>query len=194
VNAYEDGDEVVLDGYFQEEPTPGPFKDAPPGYEHMMGYLDMHSFKSKLHRWRFNLATGKTREEHIDDRVLEFGMINGRSGGRKYRYAYSVTSPPGWFLFDGFVKHDLQTGASTSFKLGERRYGSEAPFAPRIGARDEDDGYLVSFVTDENTGTSECILLDAQHIEDGPVARIALPHKLCSGTHSCWASRDQLRA
>jgi carotenoid cleavage dioxygenase-like enzyme len=159
-----------------------------------MGYLDMHSFKSKLHRWRFDLATGRTREEHLDDRVLEFGMINGRSGGRPYRYAYSVTSPPGWFLFDGFVKHDLETGASTSFKLGERRYGSEAPFAPRIGARDEDDGYLVSFVTDENTGTSECIMLDAQHIEDGPVARIALPHKLCSGTHSCWADRDRLRA
>ena len=193
VNAYEDGDEVVLDGYFQEDPTPGPFKDAPPGYEHMMGYLDMHSFRSKLHRWRFDMRTGKTREEHIDDRVLEFGMINGRSGGRKYRYAYSVTSPPGWFLFDGFVKHDLESGASTSFKLGERRYGSEAPFALRKDARDEDDGYLVSFVTDENTGTSECILLDARHIEDGPVARISLPHKLCSGTHSCWANRDQLR-
>jgi carotenoid cleavage dioxygenase len=194
VNAYEDGDEVVLDGYFQEEPTPGPFKDAPPGYEHMMGYLDMHSFKSKLHRWRFDMRTGKTREEHLDDRVLEFGMINGRSGGRKYRYAYSVTSPPGWFLFSGFVKHDLKTDSSVSFHLGDNRYGSEAPFAPRVGARDEDDGYLVSFVTDENTGTSECILIDAQHMEDGPVARIALPHKLCSGTHSCWASRDQLRA
>ena len=34
LNAYEDGDEVVLDGYFQEVPTPGPKKDAPPGYEY----------------------------------------------------------------------------------------------------------------------------------------------------------------
>ena len=33
LNAYEDGDEIVLDGYFQETPTPGPKKDAPPGYE-----------------------------------------------------------------------------------------------------------------------------------------------------------------
>ncbi len=194
VNAYEDGDEVVLDGYFQEEPTPGPFKDAPPGYEHMMGYLDMHSFKSKLHRWRFDLRTGKTREERLDDRIMEFGMINGRFGGRPYRYAYSILAPPGWFLFDGFVKSDLKTGKTSKFHLGPGRYGSEAPFAPRIGATEEDDGYLVSFVTDENTGTSECILLDAQHIEDGPVVRIALPHKLCSGTHACWAGRERLRA
>jgi carotenoid cleavage dioxygenase len=56
----------------------------------------------------------------------------------------------------------------------------------------EDDGYLVSFITDENTGTSECVLLDARDIAAGPVCRIALPHKLCSGTHSCWADRAQL--
>jgi carotenoid cleavage dioxygenase len=194
VNAYEDGDEVILDGYFQEEPEPKPRADAPPGFEHMMAYLDEHSFRSKLHRWRFDLKTGKTREERLDDRIMEFGMMNGRYDGRPYRYAYSTLSPPGWFLFDGFQKNDLQTGKTSEFRLSQGRYGSEAPFAPRIGSREEDDGYLVSFVTDENTGASECILLDAQHIEDGPVVRIALPHKLCSGTHACWASRESLRA
>jgi carotenoid cleavage dioxygenase len=192
-NAYEDGDEVVLDGYFQEQPMPQPHADAPAGFEHMMAYLDAHSFRSKLHRWRFNLKDGTTREERLDERVLEFGMINQRLAGRKYRYVYSTTLKPGWFLFDGFVKSDVQSGESWSYRLGEGRYASEAPFAPRLGAKDEDDGYLVSFVTDENSGTSECILLDARHIEDGPVCRIALPHKLCSGTHSCWADRAYIR-
>jgi carotenoid cleavage dioxygenase len=192
VNAYEDGNEVVLDGYFQEEPMPKPRADAPPGYEHMMAYLDEFSFKSKLHRWRFDLSTGATREEHLDERIMEFGMINRRYAGRKYRYVYSTTAEPGWFLFKGFVKNDLETGKSASYTLGAGRYASEAPFAPRIGAKDEDDGYLVSFVTDENTGSSECIVLDAKRLEDGPACRVALPHKLCSGTHSFWASRDQL--
>src|SRR3569832_910260 len=193
LNAYEDGDEIVLDDYYQEEPTPGPKKDAPPGNEHMMGYLDEHSFQSKLHRWRFNLKTGKTTEGHLADRVLEFGMINARYAGRPYRYGYSTTSAPGWFLFNGFVKHDLKTGESWTYQLGEGRYGSEAPFAPRIGATEEDAGYLVSFISDENTGTSECVLLDARRIQDGPVCRIALPHKLCSGTHSVWADRKFIR-
>lgn len=192
LNAYEEGDEVILDGYFQEEPMPRPRKDAPPGFEHMMAYLDEHSFRSKLHRWRFNLADGTTREERLDDRVLEFGMFNQAYAGRKYRYAYSTTTRPGWFLFNGFVKHDLQTGQSWSLTLDEGRYASEAPFAPRIGAVDEDDGYLVSFITDENAGRSECLILDARRIEDGPVARVALPHKICSGTHSCWAPRHML--
>lgn len=194
VNAYEDGDEIVLDGYFQEDPTPGPQRDAPPGFEHMMAFLDEYAFRPNLHRWRFDMRSGKTREEHIDERILEFGMINGRHGGRKYRYAYSTIAQPGWFLFKGFVKTDLETGKTSEYSLGQGRFASEAPFAPRIGAIEEDDGYLVSFVTDENSGTSECILLDARHLEDGPVCRIALPHKLCSGTHACWAGRERLRA
>jgi carotenoid cleavage dioxygenase len=193
LNAYEDGDEVVLDGYFQEDPTPAPNPDAPPGFEHMMAYLDEHSFRSKLHRWRFNLKDGSTREEHLDDRIMEFGMINARYAGRKYRYGYSTLSKPGWFLFTGFVKNDLETGASTEFHLPEGVYASEAPFAPRIGAVDEDDGYLVSFLTDENKGASECVLIDAKDIAAGPVCRIALPHKLCSGTHAVWAPREMLQ-
>ncbi len=192
LNAYEDGDEIVLDGYFQEDPTPKPHADALPGFEHMMAYLDEHSFRSKLHRWRFNLKTGETTEGHLDDRIVEFGMINAKYAGRKYRYGYSTVSKPGWFLFTGFVKHDLETGQSTEYLLPEGVYASEAPFAPRVGAVDEDDGYLVSFLTDEIHGTSECVLIDARDIARGPVCRIALPHKLCSGAHAVWAGREML--
>jgi carotenoid cleavage dioxygenase-like enzyme len=44
LNAYEDGDEVVLDGYFQENPIPRPLETAPDGHNHLMAYLDEHSF------------------------------------------------------------------------------------------------------------------------------------------------------
>jgi carotenoid cleavage dioxygenase-like enzyme len=194
LNAFEAGHEIVMDGYFQENPTPRPHRDAPAGYRQMMAYLDEYSFRSRLHRWRFDMRTGKTHEEPLDDRILEFGMINQQLMGRPYRYGYSSRSKPGWFLFTGFVKHDLATGRSWEIELDENQYASEAPFAPRIGAKDEDDGYLVSFVTDENKGTSECILIDAKRFEEGPICRIGLPHKICSGTHAHWASRPFLRA
>ena len=191
INAYEEGDEVILDGYFEEDPYPPPIENAD-GYGHMMAYVDEHSFKPKLHRWRFNLKDGTTREERLDDRILEFGMMNQRYLGLPYRYAYSTTAKPGWFLFTGFVKHDLVTGESWEVQLPDGRYASEAPFAPRVGAVDEDDGYLVSFVTDEKLGTSECILIDCKRFEEGPVCRIALPHKISSGTHAHWADRTVL--
>jgi carotenoid cleavage dioxygenase-like enzyme len=188
LNAYENGTEIIVDGYFEENPEPDPLPHFAAGYQQMAAYVDLHSFRPKLHRWRFDLRSGRTREERLDDRILEFGTVDQRRLGQRNRYAYSTLSEPGWFLFKGFVKHDLETGRSWTIELGPGRYGSEAPFAPRIGARTEDDGYLVSFVTDERTRSSECIVIDARHLEDGPVCRIALPHKISSGTHACWTS------
>ena len=193
LNAWEEGDEVVLDGYFQEHPEPGDYPGAPPGFGRMMAYLNQHQIAPRLHRWRFNLRTGATREERLDDRTLEFGVINQRYAGRAYRYAYSASSKPGWYLLTGFTKHDVLSGESWSVELGEHRYGSEVGFAPRLGAVDEDDGYLVTFLTDLNEDRSECLLIEASAIEAGPVCRIILPHRISSGTHAAWAHGEDIR-
>lgn len=195
MNAWEEGDEIVLDGYFQEDPAPKPL-DAPggdPRLGQLMAYLDENSFKPKLHRWRFNLKTGAVSESHLDDRLLEFGSFNQTYGGEKSRYLYSTFTKPGWFLFEGLVKHDFETGKSETLNFGEGRFGSEAPFAPRVGARSEDDGYIVSFITDMGENRSECVLIDAQNIADGPVCRIILPHRISSGTHATWADGPTVR-
>jgi carotenoid cleavage dioxygenase-like enzyme len=92
------------------------------------------------------------------------------------------------------VKHDLETGRSTALEFGRNRYGSEAPFAPRVGAVDEDDGYLVSFITDMDADLSECVLIDAKDLAAGPVCRIRLPHRISSGTHATWAPAAALSA
>tara|TARA_R110000824_G_scaffold61807_2_gene164015 strand:- start:1939 stop:3396 length:1458 start_codon:yes stop_codon:yes gene_type:complete len=192
-NAYEDGDEIVLDGYFQNDPVPPPLTDFPAGYESMGASIDLHSFKPELHRWRFNLKTGETKEEALfNDYPVEFGMINQKIAGRPYRYVYSVTGEPGWFLFNGLTKHDLETGEAEHLSFGEQRFGSEAPFIPRANAQSEDDGYLISFITDMAQDRSECIIIDAKDIAAGPVCTILLPHRISSGTHATWASAEQL--
>lgn len=194
MNAWEDGDEVVLDGYFQENPVPGRYEGAPPELERMMAYLDQELLRPRLHRWRFNLQTGQTTEERLDDRTLEFGTINQRRGGQRNRYLYSAVSKPGWFLFSGLTRHDFDTGGTQAVAFGPERYGSEPAFAPRIGATEEDDGYILTFVTDMIEDRSECVLLDARNIEGGPVCRIMLPQRICSGTHATWAHGEDIRA
>lgn len=168
-------------------------------YSHMMAYVDEHSFQSRLHRWRFNLKTGETREDRLTDRIVEFGMINPAYAMRKSRYVWSTTTRPGWFLFNGYVRHDTQTGEEQVFQLPEGVYASESPMIPKKPSSSEavgreDSGYLVTFLIDENTGTSECAIMDASDVTKGPICRLALPHKICSGTHSVWVENDQLRA
>jgi carotenoid cleavage dioxygenase-like enzyme len=193
-NAYEDGDELVLDGFFQGDPEP--VDDGKGGkWQRAFRFLAMDRMQTRLHRWRFNLVTGGVREERLSDSISEFGMINSAYAGRDYRYTYAATGKPAWFLFDGLVKHDLKTGAEERFGFGDRVYGSETAMAPRIapaGAA-EDDGYLVTITTDMNDDASYCLVFDAARVGDGPVCKLALPERVSSGTHATWAPGSELR-
>jgi carotenoid cleavage dioxygenase len=185
VNAYESGDEVILDGYFQQNPEP------PAGngtlYQRMFRFLDNDLLGPKLHRWRFNLATGNCKEEPLSDTCSEFGMINQRHAGVEHRYSYATTAKPGWFLFNGLVKHDAKTGVEDHYHLPEGVYASETAMAPRVGSKAEDDGYLVTIISDMNRDLSECLVFDARALTEGPIARVRLPERVSSGTHCTWA-------
>jgi carotenoid cleavage dioxygenase len=179
INAYEDGDEVVLDGFRQRQPEP-------PKNGNIFRYLDLNAMQTLPHRWRFNLATGETNEEDLSGTIMEFGMVSGAHGGRPYRYTYNMTGVDGWFLFDGIVKHDVVSGTEERFAFPAGVFASETPFAPRPHATAEDDGYLVTFTTDVNANGSECVIFDARALTEGPVARVRLPERISSGTHAFW--------
>jgi carotenoid cleavage dioxygenase-like enzyme len=147
-----------------------------------------------LKRWRMNLVTGACKEEQLSDRIMEFPMINPQHAGKPYRYTYNMTTAPGWFLFDGVVKVDLQSGSEERYAFGEGVFGSETPMAPRPGASAEDDGYLVTFTTDVGRDLSECLVFDATDLAAGPVARVRLPERISAGTHSCWVPDGALPA
>ena len=192
LNAWEEGDEVVLHGYHQKTPMPTG------GYDNTGGTLGPSRYGPTLYEWRLNWVTGAVRERLLDERHLEFGMVNARYWGRPYRYSYTMIAHPGSFLFDGILRYDHTSGQSQQYLFGEGRFGSESPMAPchdaGTGPGDEDDGYVVSFVTDMSADRSECIVLDARNIAAGPVARILLPHRISSGTHACWADASEIRS
>ncbi len=191
INAYEDGDEIVLDGFFEEEPVPR----AKPGesLESMMfRFVDMHRMLPRAHRWRMNLRTGACTEEHLSDRTMEFGMINQRVAGRPYRFAYNALPTNGWFGFEGIVKHDVVAGTETEYRLPDGVFNSETVVAPRPGGTAEDDGWLITFTSDMNKDESRCLIFDAESPEHGPVASIQLPERISSGTHATWAPANAL--
>ncbi|MFP6627227.1 MAG: carotenoid oxygenase family protein [Deltaproteobacteria bacterium] len=191
INAFEDGDSIVLDGFFQENPAPKPLRGI--GFEkNLFRFLDTHTMRTRLHRWRFNLTTGETHEEQLSERTMEFGMINDRYRGRRYRYSYNALPVEGWFGLEGVVKHDLESGTEEVYQLPEGVFASETAMAPRSGGQSEDDGYLITFTTDVGRDRSECLILDAANPAAGPIARISLPERLSCGTHACWASNEDL--
>ena len=96
--------------------------------------------------------------------------------------------------FDAVVKMDLDEQKMIIYEHGPNKYGMEAQFVARPGAEAEDDGWLVMYVHDESDmsadfhGRTQCVIIDAQNVEAGPVAAISLPERVPYGAHSMWRS------
>jgi carotenoid cleavage dioxygenase len=193
INAFEADGEIVLDGYRQADPIPRAAPEDGP-WGPLMRQVDLASLGTTAHRWRFDLRTGRTREEPLDDACTEFPTIDPRRAGRAHRSAWAMTAKPGWFLFDGLARLDIGRGTRDRFRWPEGVYGSESPMIPRRGGEAEDDGWVVTFVSDTRADVSECQIFDARRLADGPVACVRLPERISSGTHACWAGAEELGA
>lgn len=186
LNAYEEGDEVVLVACRMNSTTVLMSENTQP---------DPDGNIPRLHQWRFNLKTGTVREEMLDDVPGEFPRVNEQLLGRQTRYGYiaksAKTSLP---LFDGLVKYDMNSGKSQTHEFGKGRYGGEAVFVPRssLGKGGEDDGWLVTFVHDTAEETSELVVVNAQDMTGEPVARVLIPQRVPYGFHGTWVSQEQL--
>lgn len=173
MNAYEDdAGNVVLDvcryRRMFDRDAQGPFGDG----------------LAALHRWTVNPRTRTVSEQQIEERGLEFPRCHPERSGKPYRYGYTVATSGE--AFPAIYKHDLVSGSTVSHDLGPGRHGAEPYFVPRQGARDEDDGYLLSYVFDEDRGASELVVLNAGEMESEPLARVLLPARVPYGFHGAW--------
>jgi len=188
INAWEAGQEIVMDVCRVKNPQHQTTFSTP--LSNMLAYMRLDA---QLYRYRFDLRSGATAEEALDDDNIEFPKVDTRVVGRPHRYSYNMhLADQPTLLFDGIVGFDSATGARQDYRFGPGRWGSESPFAPRHSSTGETDGYLVSFVNDENTGRAEIVILDAADITAGPVGRVLLPVRVPSGFHACWVRGDQL--
>jgi len=195
-NAWEEGDWVIIDGCRSINPMPEA-KPEEGDLSHMLAYMRL---EANNYRWRLNLKTGEVREGPIDDLNTEFNKSNPLFHGIKSKYAYHQYIPRhedggATLRFDALVKYNNETGHYQRWNYGKGVYGSEAVFAPRVGATrldDEDDGYVINIVTDSNDWTSWCLIFDAKDIEPGPIARIKLPNRVPGGFHGMWARGEEL--
>jgi carotenoid cleavage dioxygenase len=180
VNAYDDGDAVVLDVCRISELWRNPGE--------MLGGTG----RQTLHRFRLDLATGSAKEETLDERGMEFPRVADARVGRRHRFAYTVqfeAGPDGAPAFAGLTKLDLASGRSWLHDFGAGRNPGEPVFVPAAGADPaSDDGWVMTYVHDETSNRSEFVVLDASRFDAPPVARVALPQRVPYGFHGSWIS------
>ncbi|MEU8472897.1 carotenoid oxygenase family protein [Streptomyces sp. NPDC029006] len=141
--------------------------------------------RSYQRRWVIDLVTGAVDERIVDDLAVEFPTINEDRLGAEHRYQYAVSFPDqdGYGGY-GIVKYDRVTGARRIHRAGDARLPSEAVFVPAAGATAEDDGYLLTVVSDLKQDASRLLVLDATGL--GQVAAVDLPRRVTAGIHGSW--------
>jgi len=120
----------------------------------------------------------------------EFPRTNDGLLGVRQRYSYNpIVAREPTLLFEGFIKYDVERGTEQNrYRYGQRRWGGETSFVPRVAGGSEDDGYLLTYVTDDIEQSSELLIFDALHIDQGPLAAIELPQRIPALFHTQWIS------
>ncbi|MCL3992080.1 carotenoid oxygenase family protein [Streptomyces lavenduligriseus] len=148
--------------------------------------------RSYNRQWVVDLAAGTVCERIVDDLVVEFPTINEDVMGREHRFQYAISFPDERGVGNfGVVKYDRATGGRQVRHVGDGQLPSEAVFVPAEGGTSEDDGYLLTVVSDLHADASSLLVLDASDILRGPVATVHLPRRVVAGIHGSWiADRD----
>ena len=78
INAYEDGDEIVLDGFFQVDPAPTDAAGRDRGRAAVPLPRQQRACSPSRTAGASTWRPARRKEEFLDDRTTEFGMINAR--------------------------------------------------------------------------------------------------------------------
>lgn len=167
-NAYENGHEIIVDLMSNN-------------YKRLENLLPKAQYNEEtmqgLQRFHLNLTQGTIIHEKALEKAVEFPTIAPHYDGKNYRYLYMVN-------FKGkdnlLIKYDWQQRTEISW---HKRSATiiEPIFVPAPEPRSEDDGVVLTIVSDEKKKSSYLLVLDAKNLQE--IARTDLPEMLPNSFH-----------
>jgi carotenoid cleavage dioxygenase-like enzyme len=181
MNAFQAGEAINLDVCVQACPAFADDAGKFPSDADLRQYLT---------RWTMNWTNPSTVvTTRLHESVCEYPKIDDRRVGLPYRFGFVACAggPGTGDLFHRAVgRHALETGQLSTFHFGATSAVSEVIFVPQSPESAEADGYLLLTVFDERRNSSYLAILDAMHIEAGPIAKAHLDHRVPIGFHGLW--------
>ncbi|XP_062024919.1 carotenoid cleavage dioxygenase 8 homolog B, chloroplastic [Rosa rugosa] len=116
---------------------------------------------------------------------MDMCSINPAFLGKKYRYAYACGAVRPCNFPNTLTKLDLVEKKAKNW-YDEGAVPSEPFFVARPSATEEDDGVVISMISEKNGG-SYALILDGTTFEE--IARAKFPYGLPYGLHGCWVPK-----
>ena len=182
VNAFEVENEIIIDSICYKSLT-----EVEPNTDYREIDFDANS-PGQLWRFHLNLETNQVQNQLIDHRACEFPTIHPNNVGKSYRYLYSaaahhatVNAP-----LQAILKVDLESENRQLWSAAPRGFISEPIFVPPANSQQEDNGWVIALVYDAKYHRSDVVILDAENIEKGAIAKLHLKHHIPYGLHGSF--------
>jgi len=174
-NAFEDGDDVVVDIVAHPDSTV-----IDQLYLDRLRSAEPVKATGRLTRFRIGSA-GDVQSQLLSEAAVELPRFDyGRRAGLRCRFVYGAGQPPSGDFFSNLVKLDLDQGTSVSWQE-EGCYPGEPVFVAAPGSVGEDEGVVLSVVLDARRAASFLLILDASTFAE--LARAEAPHHIPFSFH-----------
>jgi len=190
LNAYDTADGKIVADMVKYDVPPGyPMADGSPARGRQHG--------ARLVRWTFDLngAGDGYTETALSDVQMEFPRIDERFAMQPHRHGWFVSGSSnasvGKASDRGCIAHiDIATGTTSLWRPDEGDYSGEPVFVPRHADAKEGEGWLLAVVYRGREHRSDLVVLEALHVERGPIAVVHLSHRVPAGIHGNWYPVD----
>jgi len=178
VNAHQSGQIVTLDAIrYPELWTESPTEEFSPAVPY---------------RYEIDLKSGSVTEGPLDDRWVEFPMIDrDRMTGRQHSISWTADIGPTTEAprASTIVQHraDGSSDSAASYMLPDNDVAGEPMFVADPDGSAEGDGWIFLAVYRSESHRSDVVILDARDVAGGPVASIELPVRVPEGFHAAWS-------
>ncbi|MEO6018067.1 MAG: carotenoid oxygenase family protein [Polaromonas sp.] len=195
-NAWEEGSVLHLDHFIT-------------GSGWLSQFPDIHNPQAKEkppfgERWSFDLAhpDDEFSIKRLINQVGEMPVIDPRFAMKRASHFYFGTSnqsmgpmlpmgpkgPP----FTCLGHFDEAKDKLAFYYAGPNAAPEEPCFVPKSPHAPEGEGWLLTMVGRRDENRTDLVILDAAHIERGPVATVKFPCRLHEGFHGIWVSASAL--
>jgi len=193
INAYENEDgTVIFDAIRSADSSRGTKPNTQwPWASTLVDFQNMSSNKS-LWRYKVHPQKGFISKDCISQDQLYFGVINSSNSAQKHRYIYAAAGAMGEDIAppQGITKFDIDSGTRESWFPESYEFCGEPMYAQRRGDDSEDGGYILSTLFNGKDESSELVVLKANDVAAGPIARVPIGIAIPHGYHGCFASTD----
>ncbi|XP_060963184.1 carotenoid 9,10(9',10')-cleavage dioxygenase 1 [Cannabis sativa] len=165
-----------------------------------------NSYHDSPYEWRLNMKNGIIKEKKLtldSEYSMDYPTINENYIGLKNKFGYaqvvdpiSATTSNNLLKYCGIAKLHFEDGESKEmvkieYHMFEKNtFCSGATFVSNDKKEcvDEDDGWIITFVHNEDTNISQVLLIDSKNFSSEPVAKITLPYRVPYGFHGTFVS------